>query len=246
MKILVCISHVPDTTTKIAFTDNNTSLNATGVQFIINPYDEIALTRALELTKDGTSGTVTVLNVGDASTEPTLRKALAIGATDAIRVNAAPRESFFVAKQIAAIASQEKYDLILMGRESIDYNGAQVPEMVAELLDIPCVSIAKKLDMEGNIATIEREIEGGKEILSAGLPLVASASEGMAEPRIPNMRGIMSARTKPLKVVEPVESPKLTEIRSYDTPKPRGTVKMINAEEVDRLVELLHTEAKII
>lgn len=246
MKILVCISHVPDTTTKISFTADNTSFNTAGVQFIINPYDEIALTRALELTKDGAEGTVTVLNVGDASTEPTLRKALAIGATDAIRVNAAPREAFYVATQIAQVAQQEKYDLILMGRESIDYNGAQVPEMVAELLNMPSVSIAKKLDIEGTSATLEREIEGGKETVSVPLPLVASASEGMAEPRIPNMRGIMSARTKPLKVVEATDAAELTKVASHETPKPRGAVKLVDAQDVDKLVELLHTEAKVI
>jgi electron transfer flavoprotein beta subunit len=246
MKILVCISNVPDTTTKIAFTDNNTALNTAGVQFIINPYDEIALSRALELTKDGTAGTVTVINVGDASTEPTIRKALAIGATDAIRINAVPREAYFVAKQIAAVAKQENYDIILTGRESIDYNGSQVAEMIAELLDIPCISIVKKLDVEGSTATLEREIEGGKEVVTVPTPFVASASEGMAEPRIPNMRGIMSARTKPLKVTEPSEAPTLTEVKSYETPKPRGTVRLVEADQIDKLVDLLHSEAKVI
>jgi electron transfer flavoprotein beta subunit len=244
MKILVCISNVPDTTTKISFTDNNTAFNAAGVQFIINPYDEIALARALELTKDGTEGTVTVINIGDASTEPTIRKALAIGATDAIRVNAKPRDAYFVAKQIAAIANQNNYDIILTGRESIDYNGAQVAAMVGELLNIPSISIAKKLDVNGTSATLDREIEGGKEVLTTSLPFIASASEGMAEPKIPNMRGIMSARTKPLIVVEPVDVVVLSEIKSYDTPKPRGAVKLVDAEHVDKLVDLLHNEAK--
>ena len=246
MKILVCISNVPDTTTKITFTENNSKLNTAGVQFIINPYDEIALTRALELTKDGTEGTVTVINVGEANTEPTIRKALAIGATDAIRVNANPRDAYFVSKQIAHIAKQNNYDIILTGRESIDYNGGQMASLVGEMLDIPSVSIVKKLDIDGSTAIMEREIEGGKEVVNCPLPFIASASEGMAEPRIPNMRGIMSARTKSLIVAEPVDAPKLVEYKTYDTPKPRGTVKLVNAEEVDKLVDLLHTEAKII
>jgi electron transfer flavoprotein beta subunit len=246
MKILVCVSNVPDTTTKITFTDNNTKFNTAGVQFIINPYDEIALTRALELTKDGTEGTVTVITVGEASTEPTIRKALAIGATDAIRVNANPLDGYYVAKQIAHIAKENKYDLILTGRESIDYNGSEVADMIAELLGIPSIANTKKLDLEGSTATLEREIEGGKEIVTVPLPFVASASEGMAEPRIPNMRGIMSARTKPLTVANPVEASQHTEVLSYETPKPRGTVKLIQADQVESLVDLLHTEAKII
>ena len=246
MKILVCISNVPDTTTKITFTNNNTAFNTAGVQFIINPYDEIALARALELTKDGTAGTVTVITVGDASTEPTIRKALAIGATDAVRIDAVPSEAYFVAKQIAAYAKQENYDIILTGRESIDYNGSQVAEMISELLDLPCISIAKRLDIDGGTATLEREIEGGKEVVSVQTPFVASASEGMAEPRIPNMRGIMTARTKPLKVTGSTEAKKMTEVKSYATPKPRGTVRLVEADQLDKLVELLHTEAKVI
>ena len=246
MKILVCVSNVPDTTTKITFTDNNTKFNTAGVQFIINPYDEIALTRALELTKDGTEGTVTVINVGDASTEPTIRKALAIGANDAIRVNTNPLDGYYVAKQIAHIAKENKYDIILTGRESIDYNGSEVADMIAELLDLPSIPNVKKLDINGTTATIESEIEGGKEVVTVPVPFVASASEGMAEPRIPNMRGIMSARTKPLNVVNPTEASQHTEIVAYETPKPRGTVKLIQADQVETLVDLLHTEAKII
>ncbi len=245
MKILVCISHVPDTTTKISFIENNTKFNAVGVQFIINPYDEIALARALELI-EGTDGTVTVINVGDISTEPTIRKALAIGATDAIRVNAAPRDGYFVASQIAAIAKEMNFDFILAGRESIDYNGGQVPAMIAELLGIPSVSIAKKLTIDSATATIDREIEGGKEIVSIPFPFVAGASEGMAEPKIPNMRGIMSARTKPLVVKEALAVDLLQEIKIYDTPKPRGQVKLISPDNAGELIELLHSEAKVI
>lgn len=245
MKILVCISNVPDTTTKINFTDDNKSFVTAGVQFIINPYDEIALTRALELTeKDG--GTVTVINVGDATTEPTIRKALAIGATDAVRINAAPRDAFFVAKQIAGYAKDKGFDMILTGRESIDYNGGQVASMIAELLDLPTVNSVKMLTINGSTATIEREIEGGKEVSECPLPLVASATEGMAEPRIPNMRGIMSARTKPLTVVEPVDIPQLQQIIKFDKPQSRGQVKLVAADEVNKLVDLLHGEAKAI
>lgn len=245
MKILVCISNVPDTTSKINFSDDHKSFISAGLQYIINPYDEIALTRALELTETQ-NGTVTVICVGDVSTEPTIRKALAIGATDAIRVNASPRDAYFVAKQIAAVAKGNGYDMILTGRESIDYNGSQVAAMVGELLDIPSISIVKSLLIDGTTATLEREIEGGKEVVSCPLPLVASATEGMAEPRIPNMRGIMSARTKPLSVVEPVEVPQLLSFVQYDKPTPRGNVKLVSNEEVKNLVDLLHSEAKVI
>jgi electron transfer flavoprotein beta subunit len=243
MKILVCISNVPDTTTKINFSDDSKSFVTAGVQFIINPYDEIALTRALELT-EAQGGSVTVLNVGDPSTEPTIRKALAIGAQDAVRVNSNPRDAYFVAKQIANYASPLGFDLILTGRESIDYNGSQVASMVAEMLDMPSVSIVKSLNVEGTTSTLEREIEGGKEVLTCLLPLVVSCTEGMAEPRIPNMRGIMSARTKPLTVVEPVAVDTLQEVIKYDKPAPRSQVKLVASDDVKKLVDLLHTEAK--
>ena len=245
MKILVCISNVPDTTTKINFSADNKDLVTSGIQYIINPYDEIALTRALELT-EGSGGTVTVINVGESTTDPTIRKALAIGATDAIRVNAAPRDAFFVASQIAAVAKSNNYDLILTGRESIDYNGSQVAAMIGELLDFPSVSICKSLKIEGTNAILEREIEGGKEIIQCPMPIVASASEGMAEPRIPNMRGIMSARTKPLTVVDAVEVPQFSNVVSYDKPVPRGQVNLVSPDDVDKLVDLLHSTAKVI
>jgi electron transfer flavoprotein beta subunit len=245
MKILVCISNVPDTTTKINFTDDKKSLVTQGIQYIINPYDEIALSRALELT-ESSGGSVTVINVGEASTDATIRKALAIGATDAVRVNAAPRDAWFVAKQIAEYAKKNSFDLILTGRESIDFNGSQVCSMVGELLNIPSVNIVKSLKIEGTTATLEREIEGGKEIISCPLPLIASASEGMAEPRIPNMRGIMSARTKPLIVAEPIEVPQFTSVKNYEKPPQRTQVKLVDAEQVSKLVDLLHTEAKVI
>ena len=245
MNILVCISNVPDTTTKITFTDNNTQFNTNGVQFILNPYDEIALARAIELT-DGGNGTVTVINVGDATTEPTIRKALAIGATEAVRINAKPHDAWFVAYQIAQYVKSKPFDLTLTGRESIDYNGSKVAGMLGELLDIPSVSIIKKLDVEGNKATVEREIEGGKEVLIVPFPFVAGTAEGVAEPKIPNMRGIMSARTKPLTVIEPVEVKTNSEIISYETPAPRGQVTLVGADDAAKLIELLHTEARVI
>lgn len=246
MKILVCISNVPDTTSKITFTNDNTAFNTAGVQFIINPYDEIALSKAVELAEGG-KGTVTVINVGDASTDATIRKALAIGADNAVRINATPRDAWFVANQIANYAKDNAFDLILTGRESIDYNGAQVGAIVAELLHIPSVSIAKKVDITtADTVSIEREIEGGKEVLTAKLPIVIGTAEGVAEPKIPNMRGIMSARTKPLDVLEPSAVDILSHIVKYETPAPRGTVKLVDAAEVEKLVSLLHDEAKVI
>ena len=246
MKFLVCISNVPDTTTKITFTPDNKEFNKAGVQFVINPWDEYALTRAIELKEAQGSGSVTVINVGEADTEPNIRKALAIGADDAIRVNAKPTDAFFVAEQIANVAKEGGYDVILMGRESIDYNGSQVHGMVGELLGIPTVAPAMKLDMNGNTATLEREIEGGKEIVEVSTPFVASCQQPMCEPRIPNMRGIMTARTKPLKVVEPVGSGARTEVAEYALPPKKQGVKLIPAENAGELIKLLRNEAKVI
>lgn len=245
MKILVCITHVPDTTSKISFTDGNTKLDTNGVQFIIGPYDDYALARAVEL-KESLGGTLTVLNVGTAETEPTLRKALAIGADDAIRVNAFPSDSYFVAQQIAAIAKGENYDLILMGRESIDFNGGMVHGMVGELLGIPAVSPVMKLEIDGTTAKVSREIEGGKEYLDVPLPLVAGCQEPIAEWKIPNMRGIMSARTKPLKVVEPSGNEVKTNTQKYELPPAKSQVKMIDKDNVAELVRLLKEEAKVL
>jgi electron transfer flavoprotein beta subunit len=245
MKILVCITHVPDTTTKITFTDQNTKLNTAGVQYVIGPYDEYALSRAIEL-RDASGGSVTVLHVGDAEAEPTIRKALAIGADDAIRVNAEAKDAFFVAEQIAHIAKQNQYDLILMGRESIDFNGGQVHGMVGELLGWPAVSPVMKLDINGGTATLAKEIEGGKEYLEVALPLVAGCQEPIAEWRIPNMRGIMSARTKPLTVVDPVGSDAGTTVAEYQLPPPKGSCKMVDAANIKELVDLLKNEAKVL
>jgi electron transfer flavoprotein beta subunit len=245
MKILVCITHVPDTTSKITFSDDNTKLNTAGVQFIIGPYDDYALARAVEL-KEASGGTVTALNVGEAETEPTIRKALAIGADDAIRINAFPSDSYFVAQQIAAVAKEGNYDLILMGRESIDFNSGMVHGMVAEMLGLPSVSPVMKLDVEGSRATLSREIEGGKEQLELELPFVAGCQEPIAEWKIPNMRGIMSARSKKLEVREPVQTEPVTKLQRYDLPAPKGEVKMIDKDQVDELVKLLKNEAKVI
>jgi electron transfer flavoprotein beta subunit len=245
MKILVCITHVPDTTSKIQFTSDNTKFDTTGVQFIIGPYDDYALARAVEL-RDQTGGKLTVLNVGEAETEPTLRKALAIGADEAIRVNSFPKDSFFVSKQIAHYAKEGAYDLILMGRESIDFNGGMVHGMVGELLGMPSFSPVMKLDLEGNSVTMAREIEGGKEILEASLPLIAGCQEPIAEWKIPNMRGIMSARTKPLNVVEAISSETHAIATSYELPPAKGAVKLIDKDNVGELVKLLKNEAKVL
>lgn len=245
MKILVCITHVPDTTSKIVFTENDTKLDTNGIQFVIGPYDDYAVARGVEL-RDETKGTMTVLNVGTSETEPTLRKALAIGADDAIRINAEPTDAYFVAEQIANIAKEENYDLILMGRESSDYNGGQVHGMVGEMLGIPSLSPVMKLDVEASTAKMAREIEGGKEYLEANFPLVLGVQEPIAEWKIPNMRGIMSARKKPLKVVEPVNDNIMTEPVKYELPPAKGAVKLIDADNAAELVNLLRNEAKVI
>lgn len=245
MKILVCISSVPDTTTKITFTNDNAELNSSGIQYIVNPYDEIALAKAVEMAEGG-KAEVTVINVGDAGTDPTIRKALAIGADKAVRINAAPRDAWFVAHQIANYAKENNFDLILTGRESIDYNSAQIAGLVGELLNVPSVSIAKKVEIQGQNLDVDREVEGGKEVLSIPLPAVIGVSEGVAEPRIPNMRGIMSARSKPLDVVEPIAVEETSAIKNFETPEPRGAVTLIPADQPEKLVELLHTKARVI
>ena len=243
MKILVCITHVPDTTSKIRFTDDHKQLDKAGVQFIIGPYDDYALARAVEL-KEQTGGSITVINVGEKETEPTLRKALAIGADEAIRVDAFPRDAVFVARQIAHVAKEGAYDLILMGRESIDFNGGMVHGMVGELLGIPSISPVMKLEIDGRTAKMSREIEGGKEFITVDLPVIAGCQEPIAEWKIPNMRGIMSARSKPLNGVAPVEATSNTAVESYSLPPAKEAVKLVNT--VEELVDLLKNEAKIL
>ena len=243
MKILVCISHVPDTTTKIKFKEDQ--LDKDGVQFIIGPYDDYALARAVEL--QGSAGaTVTVLNVGTAETEPTIRKALAIGADDAIRINAEPTDAYFVAQQIYAVAKDGGYDMILMGRESSDFNGGLVHGMVAEMMGWPSIAPCMKLELNGTVASVSREIEGGKEALEVSLPFVAGCQEPIAEWKIPNMRGIMSARKKPLQVLEPVAVEGVTEYSSFELPAPKGDCKMVDADNMTELVSLLKNEAKVL
>lgn len=246
MKILVCISKAPDTTSKIAFTDNNTQFDENGVQFIVNPYDEwYALVRGLEL-KEANGGSVTTITVGSADHDPIIRKALAIGADDAVRIDTEPTDALYVAKQIAAYAKDKGFDMILTGKETINYNGSQIGGMVAELLDLPYISLATKLDMNGATANIVREVQGGTELLEVNGAFVLSAAKGMAEQRIPNMRGIMAARKKPLDVVPATDAPQHTSIKSFDLPPAKGDCKYIDAENAGELIELLHSEAKVI
>jgi len=248
MKILVCISHVPDTTSKINFTESDTKFDTNGVQFVINPFDEYALTRAMWF-KEKQGASVTVINVGNNTTEPTLRKALAIGADDAIRVNAEATDSFYVAKQIAEVAKNGSYDLILAGKESVDYNGGMVPGMVAGILDCNFVNATIGIEITENNATVDREIDGGKETLSTSLPLVIGGQKGLVEEkdlRIPNMRGIMMARKKPLNVVDPIACETKTTTSSFEKPAAKGACKIISSDNIDELINLLHNEAKVI
>jgi len=246
MKLLVCISKAPDTTSKIAFTDGNTKFDENGVQYIVNPYDEwYALVRALEIV-EANGGTVTTITVGTAADDPTIRKALAIGANDAVRIDAEPTDPYFVAKQIANYASENGFDMVLTGKETINYNGAQVGAMVAEMMDLPFVSLAQKMDVSGNTATLERDVPGGSEVVEVNTPFVLSAAKGMSEQRIPNMRGIMAARTKPLAVVAPVEVAATTSVTSYEMPAPKSECKYFTVDQMDELVAALHNEAKAI
>lgn len=249
MKILVCISNVPDTTTKIRFNEASTSVDTGAVQWVINPWDELSLTRALELKDDPSCGirSVTVAHVGPAASEPTIRKALAIGADEAIRVNAESSDAFYTAAQLAEIIRKEQFDIIMCGIESSDYNGSLVGGMISEFLGIPSVSAVSGLRIENNQAVLTREIDGGKEIVSVPVPFVAIVQKGIAkEPRIAAMRGIMMARTKPLKVFESVAAEPLTEIRAFEKPAPRSACKFIDPENPGQLIDLLQNEAKII
>lgn len=247
MKILVCISKTPDTTAKIAFTDNNTKFSEAGVQWIVNPYDEwYALVRAIELKEKDPATIIHLANVGGADNDPVIRKALALGGDEAIRVNATGGDSYFIASQLAEVARQGQYDLIFTGRETIDYNNSSVGGMVAELLDQPFISLATKFELNGETATVTREIEGGEEVVELTLPLVVSCQKGMAEQRIPNMKGIMGARTRPLKVIEPVAVEPLTSVIAFETPPPKAGVKLVPADNPAELLRLLREEAKVI
>ena len=246
MKILVCISKAPDTTAKIAFTDGNSKFDESGVQYIVNPYDEwYALVRALEI-KESVGGSVTIITVGTQVDDPIIRKALAIGADNAVRVDAQPNDAFFTAKQLSEYAKENAYDLILLGKETINYNGSQVGGMIAQLLDMPFISVASKLEVNGDSLTLESEVPGGVEVYEVSTPCVVSCAKGMAEQRIPNMRGIMAARTKPLTVVSPVDCQNFTSVVSYELPNEKSECKMIDPDNMDQLVDLLHGEAKVI
>ena len=246
MKILVCISHVPDTTSKINFTDNDTKFDTNGVNFVINPNDEFGLTRAMWF-KEKQGASVHVVNVGGPETEPTLRKALAIGADEAIRIDTPATDGYSVALQLADVAQQGGYDLIIGGRESIDYNGGMVPGMLAKMIGANFVNTCISLEIEGSSATAIREIDGGKETLQTTLPLVIGGQKGLVEEsdlRIPNMRGIMQARSKPLHVKQGVEQSPRSQATTFEKPAPRGAVKLV--DNVDQLIDLLHNEAKVI
>ncbi|MEN8789037.1 MAG: electron transfer flavoprotein subunit beta/FixA family protein [Flavobacteriaceae bacterium] len=248
MKILVCISNVPDTTSKINFTDNDTKFDTNGVQFVINPNDEFGLTRAMWF-KEKQGAVVHVATVGEIQVEPTMRKALAIGADEAIRVNAQPIDGFFVASQLAEVVRQGGYDLVIAGRESIDYNGGMVPGIMAELLDMSFVNTCIGLEIEGDRAKAIREIDGGKESIETSLPLVIGGQKGLVDEsdlRIPNMRGIMMARQKKLTVIEPSNVSPATQDTKFEKPAPKGDVKLVDANNVEELVSLLHREAKVI
>ncbi len=249
MKILVCISNVPDTTTKIKFGQGNTSIDTSGIQWVINPWDELSLTRALELKDDTASGvkSVTVIHVGSAGSEPTIRKALAIGADEAIRVNAESPDAWFVASQIAEVVKKENFDIIMCGIESSDYNGSSVGGMISEFLGIASVSAVSGIKIENGQPVMTREIDGGKEVLTAPVPLVAIVQKGIAkEPRIAAMRGIMMARSKPVKLIEPVAMEPLTQITVFEKPSPRAACKYIDADNPALLISLLQNEAKVI
>jgi electron transfer flavoprotein beta subunit len=247
MKILVCISKTPDTTSKIAFKENNTKFDESGVQWIINPYDEwYSLVRAIELKEKDPSVSITLIHVGRADSDPIIRKALALGGDQAIRINADSDDTYFVAAQIAEVARGGNYDLIFTGKETIDYNSSSVGGMIAELLDRPYISLATKFELNDNTSIVTREIEGGEEVDEVLLPAVVSCQKGVAEQRIPNMRGIMASRTKPLKVEEPTAADTLTKIVSYELPPAKAGVKMVSANDMAELVRLLHEEARVI
>ena len=248
MKILVCISNVPDTTSKINFTEGNSKFDTNGVQFVINPNDEFGLTRAMWF-KEKQGATVHVATVGDVSVEPTMRKALAIGADEGIRINALPTDGFFVARQLAEVVKKGEYDLVICGRESIDYNGGMVPGILATLLDINFINTCIGLEVDGSSAKAVREIDGGKETLETSLPLVIGGQKGLvneSDLRIPNMRGIMMARKKALNVLDPIDAPSMTHDINFEKPAPKGPVKLVDATNVAELVDLLHNEAKVI
>jgi electron transfer flavoprotein beta subunit len=249
MKILVCISNVPDTTTRVKFIDGDTKLDTAGIQWVINPWDELSLTRALEIKDDASAGvsTVAVAHVGPVSSEPTIRKALAIGADEAARVNAEPADAYFTAVQLAEVVKKEQYDIILCGIESSDFNGSLTGGMLAEFLGIPSISGVSDIRIVNGEPVITREVDGGREIVSVPVPFVAVVQKGIAkEPRIASMRGIMTSRTKQIRVYEPVSTDPLTKVVLFEKPAPHAVCKFVDAENPRQLIELLQNEAKVI
>ena len=245
MKILVCINKTPDTTSKIAFKNNNTTFDDAGVQWIINPYDEwYSLVRAIELKEKDPSIIIHLVTVGSADCDPIIRKAFALGGDEGFRINIDSTDSTFIAAQIADLANKNQYDIVFTGKESIDYNSSAIGGIIAELIDAPYISLATLFELNGNTATITREIEGGEEVAEVSLPLVVSCQKGMAEQRIPNMRGIMAARTKPLNVIEPIAQENFTSIINFELPPAKAGVKLVAADNVVELIRLLHEEAK--
>ena len=248
MNIVVCISSVPDTTSKINFTDNNSRFNSDGVQFVINPYDEFALTKAMIL-KESFGGTITIITVGNSSVEPVMRKALAIGADNAVRINMTATDSYSTASEIANYLKDKSFDLIIAGKESIDYNGGAVPGIIAELMNLPFINACIGLEVSGKLVKLNREIDGGQEKISAEFPLIIGGQKGLVEEsdlRIPNMRGIMQARSKPLQVIEPLTDKTLTVSVNFEKPAEKGACKLLDVNNVAELVSLLHNEAKVI
>ena len=248
MKILICLSCVPDTTSKINFTDDNSKFDKSGIQFIINPYDEFGLTKAMML-KETNGCEITAITVGDISVEPILRKALAIGADKAVRINHDPKDSYSTAVEIASYIKSNSFDIIITGRESIDYNGCAVPGMISEILNLPFVNACINLEINDNSIKMVREIDGGKETIQAQMPIVVAGQKGLVEEsdlRIPNMRGIMQARNKPLNIVEPINTTVFTQSIKFEKPKEKEECKLIDAGNVTELINLLKNEAKVI
>lgn len=248
MKILVCISSVPDTTSKINFIENNTQFDNNGIQFVINPYDEFGLTKAVMI-KESNQASITVISVGDVSVEPILRKALAIGADNAIRINLKAKDSYSTAKEIANHFESSSYDLIIAGKESSDYNSGAVPAMIADMLNLPFVNSCNGMSFNNDTVLLTREIDGGIENIESKLPLIIGGQKGLVEEselKIPNMRGIMTARSKPLEVIEPTGNKILTQSVSFEKPPLKGDCKMIDENNVSELINELHNVAKVI
>lgn len=248
MKVLVCASKVPDTTTKIVVGDDKKSIDNKGVKFILNPYDEFAIEEGLRI-KEKFGGEVTVVTVGDESSQDILRTALAMGCDNAklVKTTKIP-DSFQVAENLAEIIKNYQPDIVLMGRQSIDYDSLQVPSITAELVNMPSISTVSKLNIEGNDVTAERDIEGGKEIVATTLPCLISAQKGLNEPRYPKLPDIMKAKKKPIEEVVFLETEKTVEITGIHLPDKKRVGKIVGDSdaEINEIVKLLHEDAKVI